>query len=371
MQEKLRVGIAGASGWMAGALAVGIEYEEGFDVESGSGRRSSEATVSALCDLDRDQTERRKSELGLDGARCFQSYEEMLASDEVDAVAVVVPNHLHAEFAIQALEAGKHLFLEKPFATTWDDSRRLAEAVRWSPKTTKLDYIMLHYDEQENLRALVERGAFGTLGSIHCTYRHPIQVGQSEGQMWKLSRSRSGGAVPMGICHALSMAVYQVAAAPEWVVCKSSPPKLRAFDYDTQVDMMVAFENGVVGVVQGNIDFAEKYDARHTLIGTEGQFDYNPYNPLESRVTWSSRSLGRPYSPDPGFARHHLDSGDVWKHQCARTIREFVRHARAGRKDPLLGLESDVVRRVESIIWAAEHSAREGSRPVATAEFLT
>ena len=104
-------------------------------------------------------------------------------------------------------------------------------------------------------------------------------------------------------------------------------------------------------------------------IGTGGQFDYNPYNPLESRVTWSSQSLGRPYSPDPHFARHHLDSGDVWKHQCSRTIHDFVENVRAGRKDPLLGLESPLVRRTESLIWAAEASARQGSRPVSVSDF--
>ena len=60
------------------------------------------------------------------------------------------------------------------------------------------------------------------LGSVHFTYRHPIEVGQSAGQSWKLSREKSGGALPMGICHAVSMAVYQVGAAPEWVASLAS-----------------------------------------------------------------------------------------------------------------------------------------------------
>ncbi|MBI4027905.1 MAG: Gfo/Idh/MocA family oxidoreductase [Verrucomicrobia bacterium] len=371
MNDKLRVGIAGASGWMAGALSVGVEYDEqGFDPKTKKGTKSRFSVVGALCDLNENVMHTRKQELGLENARCFTSYDEMLASDAVDAVVVAVPNHLHVAFALKALKAGKHLFLEKPFATTWEDSQRLINATAQTAVTTKLDYILVLYDEQQKLRQLIDRGAFGKLASTHFTYRHPIQASQSADQIWKLSRQKSGGAVPMGICHAISLTVYQVNEIPQTVICKSCPPKIRAFDYDTQMDILVVFENHVVALVQGNIDFAEKYDARHTIIGTEGQFDYNPYNPLESRVVWSSKSLGRAYGPDPDFAQHHLDSGDVWKHQCVRTVQDFVRHALKKEKDPLLGLESPLVRRTEAVIWAAEQSAREGSRPVAAAAFL-
>lgn len=370
MSEKLRVGIVGASGWMAGALAVGVEYDEqGYDVESKKGQKSELSAVTGLCDLNLEATEQRKMELGLDQADCFESYEEMLKSKEVDAVAIVVPNHLHVPLAVQALEAEKHLFLEKPFATTFEDARRLSSIVDRSHVTTKLDYIMVHYDEQASLRRLIEEDAFGRLASIHFTYRHPIEVGQSAGQAWKLSRAKSGGAIPMGICHAISMTVYQADRAPESVICVSRPPRIRPFDYDTQIDLIITFEGGLVGMVQGNIDFAEKYDARHAVIGTEGQFDYHPFNPLENRVSWSSRTKNRTYEADPGFARHHLDSGDVWKHQCANTIRSFVRHALKGEKDPLLGLESPLVRRTEAVIWAAEQSAADGGLRVETAEF--
>ena len=371
MPEKLRVGIVGASGWMAGALSVGVEYSEsGFEPESGTANRNPDAVVAALCDLNSDAMEERKRQLGLESARLFSSYDELVADPEVDAVVVAVPNSLHARFAIKALEAGKHLFLEKPFATTADDSRKLSEAVARSDRTTKVDYIMAHYDEQENLRALIREGALGEIASTFFTYRHPIQVSNSAEQVWKLSKEKSGGAIPMGICHAISMTVYQADAAPTQVVCRSSPAKLREFDYHTQQDMLIDFENGVVGVVQGNIDFAEAYDARHTVIGTQGQFDYNPYNPIESRVMWSSKPRGREYGPDPDFATHHLDSGDVWKHQCSRTIQEFITHAREGRKDPLLGLDAPLVRRTEAVIWASEASADRGGEPVSTAEFL-
>lgn len=371
MSEKLRVGIVGASGWMAGALAAGVEYDEkGYDLETKTGTKSDCSVVSALCDLNEEAMKARKQELKLDEAKLFTSYDEMLADENVDAVIVAVPNNLHSAFAIKALEAGKHLFLEKPFSTTVEDAMKLKAAAEKADVTTKIDYILLHYDEQENLKKLIDEGAFGEVASVHFTYRHPINVSESAEQIWKLKKEKSGGAVPMGICHAISCAVYQVGSDPVSVICKSCPAKLRNFDYHTQQDILITFANGVVGLVQGNIDFAEKYDARHSVVGTKGQFDYTPYNPMESRVSWSSQAKGREYGPDATFAQDHLDSGNVWKHKCTKTVKEFVAHALKGEKDDLLGLTSDNVKRIEAVIWAAEESAMNGSVPVETKKYM-
>ncbi len=365
MAEKLRVGVVGASGWMAGALTAGAEYDEnGYNVEKKQGEKSKVSTISALCDLNSAAMEARVKELNLNSPKLFTDYDEMLNSDVIDAVIVAVPNLLHTTFAIKAIEAGKHVFLEKPFATTYEDSRKLTEAVSKSNVTTKVDYILVHYDEQEKLRELIKNKAFGEVASTHFTYRHPIKVSESPEQIWKLSKQKSGGAIPMGICHAISLTAFQVDSDPVTVISKSNPPKLRKFDYDTQFDIIVIFKNGVTSLIQGNIDFAENYDARHTIVGTQGQFDYTPYNPLESRVSWSSKPQGREYGPDANFANDHLDSGDVWEHQCGKTVRAFVKHAVNKEKDPLLGLDSDLVRRTEEIIWASIKSSENGSIPV-------
>ena len=371
MREKLRIGIAGASGWMAGALAAAAEYERGtFGVRCRTGVKNEFSRVVALCDLDVELLNERKVALGLDGASLYTSYEEMLGSSDVDAVVIAVPNSLHAEFAIHALSAGKHVFLEKPYATEPEDSARLWAAAAASGRTTKIDYMMLHYDEQLNLKELLDSGALGELSSIHYTYRHPINVSESASQAWKLKKDRTGGALAMGTCHAIAATVFQAGSDPFEVICKSSPAKIRDFDYHTQHDMIISFRGGAVGVIQSNIDFAEKYDVRHTLIGTGGQFDYNPHNPVERRVMWSSSSLGRAYSPDADFALDHPDSGNVWENKCFETLRAFAENALKGAKDDLLGLESATARRVEAVIWAAEESAASGSKPVDAGKFL-
>ncbi|MFH1612316.1 MAG: Gfo/Idh/MocA family oxidoreductase [bacterium] len=365
MDKKLRIGIVGASGWMAGALIIGSEYDEmGFDLETKKGNKSSISVVKGLCDLNKDILIAKKNELCLDEANLFTSYDELLSCQEIDAVIIAVPNNLHAQFTIKALKSGKHVFLEKPFSTTYKDSQELLKISKENKLTTKVDYILVHYDEQQKLKELINQNAFGEIASTHFTYRHPIQVEQTAGQTWKLSKEKSGGAIPMGICHAISLTVFQVNKNPITVISKSNPAKIRNFDYDTQYDIMIIFENNIISIIQGNIDFAEKYDARHTIIGTNGQFDYNPYNSLDTRVMWSSKTLQRNYSPDSNFAQHHLDSGNVWKHQCGLSVREFVKYSLNNEEDPLLGFNSPLVKRTEAIIWAAEESAFKNGMPV-------
>ena len=63
-------------------------------------------------------------------AKVHLDWHELLADAAIDAVDIVVPNHLHAEIAIAALEAGKNVLLEKPMAATIADCDRLVEAVR-------------------------------------------------------------------------------------------------------------------------------------------------------------------------------------------------------------------------------------------------
>ena len=65
-----------------------------------------------------------------DIAHVFASYEAMLASDTVDAVYIALPNHLHAEWSIKAMQQGKHVLCEKPLADTAAQARELADIAR-------------------------------------------------------------------------------------------------------------------------------------------------------------------------------------------------------------------------------------------------
>jgi xylose dehydrogenase (NAD/NADP) len=89
-------------------------------------RTARTAEFVAVASRDASKAERFADELGLEAS--FGSYEELLASDQIDAVYVALPVSMHTGWTVRALEAGRHVLCEKPFATSPEDAARCFDA---------------------------------------------------------------------------------------------------------------------------------------------------------------------------------------------------------------------------------------------------
>jgi D-xylose 1-dehydrogenase (NADP+, D-xylono-1,5-lactone-forming) len=95
--------------------------------------------------------------------RVFASYDELVASPDIDVVYVSLPNHLHATWAVRALQAGKHVLCEKPVALTVSDVDAIAAAAAAAERVAVEGFMYLHHPQI--LRAL-ELAREGTLGRL-------------------------------------------------------------------------------------------------------------------------------------------------------------------------------------------------------------
>ena len=84
-----------------------------------------EAKVYGLFDINLPRARKLAEQYG---AKAYDSYEALLADPEIDAVSVCAANFAHAEITIAALNAGKHVYIDKPLAVTAESAKRIAEA---------------------------------------------------------------------------------------------------------------------------------------------------------------------------------------------------------------------------------------------------
>lgn len=92
----------------------------------------SDVTVGAVCDIDPSARDAAQSTAQADDPRSYADYRELLRQEDIDAVLIATPCYLHAEMSAAALEAGKHVFCEKPLAISADQVKLVLDAARKS-----------------------------------------------------------------------------------------------------------------------------------------------------------------------------------------------------------------------------------------------
>jgi predicted dehydrogenase len=172
--------------------------------------RSELATVVAVASRDPARAGAYARERGI--ARVHGSYEALLADPDVEAVYVSVPNALHAEWSIRALEAGKHVLVEKPFTRHPHEVERAHDvADRHGLRLTE-GLTPRHHPQTARLPELVESGAIGELRTLTATFRFALAPGDNT----RLRPELDGGALMDVGCYCVSN-LRLLAGEPELV----------------------------------------------------------------------------------------------------------------------------------------------------------
>jgi predicted dehydrogenase len=327
--------------------------------------------IAGLYTRDPDSGKQVLTDLGLPATLLVNDYQALLDNAEIDAVFLVSPNSYHGAQALAAMNAGKHVFCEKPAATSYGEYCQLLKMEKAHPELiTFVDYI-LHFDSMENhLQKMVADGNFGAITQIQVNYRHPINI--SGNKAWKLDKAIMGDAIGMGIIHALFVLVFAIRpqARPVSVFAISQPAQVRGFEADAIWNILIRFDNGATGFCFGNIDTSNGYDAQHNLSGTAGGFVFDSGLDRPQKVRYWSDSLTEGKWIYPLDARQcesvdmaprawpedttTPDSGDVMEHQTDACVAHFIDCIKAKEQSPLSFCNSADV---TDIGWAAQMSA--------------
>lgn len=153
----------------------------------------------ALADVQDERLEAAARRFGI--ARRYGDYRELIDDRDVEVVAVCVPASAHAEIAVAALEAGKHVLVEKPLALTNEDARSIGSAASSSPSTATIGFNMRRHRLVRQLRELVRSGALGELQALRTAFTSSFDY-RDEANPWRFRRGLGGGSlIEMGAHH--------------------------------------------------------------------------------------------------------------------------------------------------------------------------
>jgi len=121
----------------------------------------------------RDLNHAKKAAASLEIPKAYGSYEELLSDPEIDAVYIPLPNHMHVEWAIKALEAGKHVLIEKPAGLSSREAECLLEASKGKPHLKLMEAFMYrHHPQWQKAKKLLEDGQIGKIKSIQSFFSY-------------------------------------------------------------------------------------------------------------------------------------------------------------------------------------------------------
>lgn len=168
----------------------------------------SDIKLSAIYDIDEKQALRTYKECGLTDTVICKSWEELL--EHSDAIGICLPNSLHVEYAVRALQAGKHVLIEKPVSTNAESLGELLEEEKKHPGQVAM--VCFNYREfpiYQQIKKMLDAGDMGQIYRFHLQLGGNRIANKQVGLEWRMDRRTSGaGAVSDFGCHLLDIIHY-------------------------------------------------------------------------------------------------------------------------------------------------------------------
>lgn len=226
-----------------------------------------EAELVAISDVMTDKARRLADEYGI--PHVYADYAELLRRDDIDVVSVCVPNGMHAEVAVAAAGAGKHILCEKPLDITSDNMSRMIAAVRKNGVKLGCVFQRRVMPSAVAARQAIAEGKLGklVLGDAYLKYYRDADYYKSAGWRgtWKWD---GGGALMNQGVHGIDVIQYLMGGAAS--VFAYAAPLLHDIEVEDTAVAVLKYRNGAFGVIQGATTVYPAQETRFELHGEKG-----------------------------------------------------------------------------------------------------
>jgi len=266
--KKLNVGLVGA-GFMGKAHVVGYSNMPKFFWPA-----PAVPVMKTICDVVPEIAADAKERFGFE--KFCTDWNDIVNDPEIDVVSICTPNNAHAEIAIAALKAGKHVICEKPIASTLEDAKAMAEAAEEAAKKGVISMNAYQYRRVPAIdlaKKLIDEGAVGEIFNIRCTYLQSWSADPSSPLSWRFQKEIAGAGTLGDIAsHVIDIAQYLAGDIEEvtgmmktyikerpvqeggvdllGTVKLGADAEKRPVDVDDEDSFLVRFKNGAVGSIE-------------------------------------------------------------------------------------------------------------------------
>jgi predicted dehydrogenase len=278
-------------------------------------------------------------------AEYVDDWQKAVTRDDIEIVHVCTINHQHYEQTLAAIEAGKHVVVEKPLCLTLEQLRRLVQSENQYKVRTHVGHVCRFYPAIVGLKNYLDSGNLGEVFYAESDYWHEI-VGA-----WKVKIATGGSALLMGGCHSVDMVRWMIGEQHEAVEVSAFSRRAAwrsDFEYDPTIAMVIRFSNGALGRASTSLECNMPYVFHLQVNGTKGCIRNNGLYSEAFPQSSNFMSLRSTY-PDDWNVQHHPFGDEVsYFVDCLENDRESMLSIGAAAK-------------TYELIFAAELAAREHS----------
>ncbi len=175
-----------------------------------------EIQVRALCDPHPESIDNYRAAFN-PNARIYENYKDLVADPEIDWVMIGSWNCFHCDHAVAALEAGKHVFCEKPLAVSLEQCLKMREAWKRSGRLFSLGFVLRYSPFYQKVSELIENGAVGKIISFEFNETIDFNLATLIHGGWRRSRENAGSFILEKCCHDLDLANWFIESIPSRV----------------------------------------------------------------------------------------------------------------------------------------------------------
>lgn len=282
--KEVRIGLIG-TGFMGKAHATAYQ-----NVPAVFGTEIGVPVLTMLADIDAGTIERNARSFGI--PRWTTDWRELVNDPEVDVVDITTPNHLHAEMAIAAAQAGKHVYCEKPLALSAAEAKTIVDAVEAAGVISLVGFNYLKNPIQGFAKEIIESGELGEITLFRGMFDQDILVDPAIPFSWRMDKQLAGsgalgdlGAHTISLAHFLVGDMVEVCGMRETVIKERTVAAggsgyaakadanagKRAVENEDVIQFLARFQNGAIGTLgTSRIASGRKIGLGYEIQGTNG-----------------------------------------------------------------------------------------------------